>query len=98
MEAIWKKEYSLAEFLDPSQFKSYDELKKRLDYTLGLKGTPKFQDQETIEEEENFRRDNRGESTNFGASPDFNAPDITHTSTTEEDDDAMSYFARLAEE
>ena len=99
MEAIWKKEHSLAEFLDPSQFKTYDELKKRLDYTLGLKGTPKFQDQETVEEEENFRRENRGESTNFGASPDFNAPDITPTtSTTEDDDDAMSYFARLAEE
>ena len=63
------------------------------------KGTPKFQDQETVEEEENFRRDNRGESTNFGASPDFNAPDITPTtSTTEDEDDAMSYFARLAEE
>ena len=99
MEAIWKKEYSLAEFLDPAQYKTYDELKKRLDYTLGLKGTPKFQDQETVEEEENFRRDNRGESTNFGASPDFNAPDITPTtSTTEDEDDAMSYFARLAEE
>ena len=61
MEAIWKKEYSLAEFLDPAQYKTYDELKKRLDYTPGLKGTPKFQDQETVEEEENFRRDNRGE-------------------------------------
>ena len=35
MEAIWKKEYSLAELVAPDQFKSYDELKKRLDYVLG---------------------------------------------------------------
>ena len=38
LEAIWKKEYSLKEFLDPSNFKSYDELKSRLDRVLGLDG------------------------------------------------------------
>ena len=27
MEALWKKEYSLCEFIAPDQFKSYDELK-----------------------------------------------------------------------
>mgnify|MGYP000580720750 FL=1 len=31
LEAIWKKEYSLKEFLAPENFKSYDELKARLD-------------------------------------------------------------------
>lgn len=30
MESIWKKTYSLQEFLDPSIFKSYDELKVKL--------------------------------------------------------------------
>lgn len=30
LEQIWKKEYSLNAFLDPSNFKSYDELKERL--------------------------------------------------------------------
>ena len=62
MEAIWKKQYSLSELVAPDQFKTYDELKKRMDYVLGNKGTPKFQDQETVEEEEEFRRQNRGES------------------------------------
>ena len=42
MEAIWKKEYSLAELVAADQFKDYDTLKKRLDYVLGNKGTPKF--------------------------------------------------------
>jgi hypothetical protein len=37
MEAIWKKQYSLAELVAADQFKSYDELKKRLDYVLGNK-------------------------------------------------------------
>jgi hypothetical protein len=40
LEAIWKKEYSLKEFLLPENFKSYDELKARLDKVLGLDGSP----------------------------------------------------------
>jgi hypothetical protein len=39
LEAIWKKEYSLKEFLAPENFKSYDELKARLDKVLGVDGS-----------------------------------------------------------
>ena len=39
LEALWKKEHSLKEFLDPKHFKSYDELKAKLDKVLGLSGT-----------------------------------------------------------
>jgi len=35
MEKIWKSEYSLLPFLDTSNFKSYDELKTRLNEVLG---------------------------------------------------------------
>jgi hypothetical protein len=38
IESIWKAEYSLKEFLDPKHFKSYDELKSKLDRVLGLDG------------------------------------------------------------
>lgn len=38
LEMIWNQEYSLAEFLQPSQFKSYDDLKVRLDRVLGTVG------------------------------------------------------------
>ena len=107
MEGIWKKQYSLEEFVAPDQFKSYDDLKKRLDYVLGNKGTPKFQDQETIEEEEEFRAQNRGDSNpvpqsmkneldSLSEGRDFNSPDITNSSS-EDEDDALSYFAKLAE-
>jgi hypothetical protein len=38
LEALWKKEHSLKEFLDPKHFKSYDVLKAKLDKVLGLDG------------------------------------------------------------
>ena len=100
MEAIWKKEYSLAELVAADQFKDYDALKKRLDYVLGVRGVPKMQDQETVEMEESWDRERRGES----------APEVPQTmrnelsslssssSSDEDEDDAMSYFAKLAED
>ncbi len=36
MEELWAKQYSLQEFVDPSQFKTYDELKEKLNRVLGL--------------------------------------------------------------
>ena len=38
LEALWKKQYSLKDFLDPKHFKSYDVLKAKLDKVLGLDG------------------------------------------------------------
>jgi hypothetical protein len=35
LEALWKKQYKLQEFLHPSNFKSYDELKERFKKTVG---------------------------------------------------------------
>jgi len=36
LEALWKKEYSLKEFIEPNNFKSYEQLKTRLDKVLGV--------------------------------------------------------------
>ena len=95
MEAIWKKQYSLAELVAPDQFKSYDELKKRLDYVLGNKGARR-QDPEVADEEETSRgpvrdldEDLRTELSNLSSSK--------SSSYDEDDDDTMSYFAKLAE-
>ena len=95
MEAIWKKEYSLEEFVAPDQFKSYDDLKKRLDYVLGIKGTPKFQDQESVQEEEEFRQQNRAELNPVPQSMKEELTDLSSTKT-DDDDDTLSYFAALA--
>ena len=100
MEAIWKKENSLAEFTAPDQFKEYDALKKRLDYVLGNKGTPRFQDEESVQEERQFNDERRGVAPAVTSTPgDFNAEDIVSSSSSSgEEDDAMAYFAKLAEE
>ena len=103
MEAIWKKEYSLAELVAADQFKSYDDLKKRLDYVLGNKGTPRFQDQESIEQEEEFRQQNRVESNPVPQDLKNELDSLSEGreskgSSDDDDEDALSYFARLAED
>ena len=101
LEALWKTEHSLAELVAADKFKDYDALKKRLDYVLGIRGVPKMQDQETVEEEQAFERERRGEgldSLSEGRGS-FNDPDITPTVSRDEDeDDALSYFQKLAGE
>ena len=96
MEAIWKKQYSLAEFLTPSEFKSYEELKKRLSSVLGTKNSRL---DEEVEDEEDSRGsvkelddDLRSELSNLKPTRRAAAP------VEDEDDDALSYFAKLAED
>jgi len=90
MEAIWKQEYSLAELIAPDQFKSYDELKKRLDYVLGNTPARRAVDEEVADEEV------RDEPT---YTPSFNrSPEPVAAKVDEDEEDALSYFARLAEE
>jgi hypothetical protein len=40
LEELWKKEFGLKEFTEKKQFKSYEQLKGRLDKVLGFEGTP----------------------------------------------------------
>jgi len=87
MEAIWKKEYSLAELVANDQFKSYDELKTRLGYVLGNK--PVRNDAETVEQEV--------EDVRASAPVVETVESVSKASSTDEDDDALSYFAKLAE-
>lgn len=49
LEKIYKQQFSLAEIVDPSQFKTYEQLKERLDMVLGNNQTTQRQQ---IEEEE----------------------------------------------
>ena len=94
MEAIWKKQSSLQEFVGADQFKDYDALKKRLEYVLGNKGTPRFQDEESVQEER------RGIAPAVTSTPgEYNTDaDISLSSNNAEEDDTLAYFARLAEE
>jgi hypothetical protein len=98
MEAIWKKQYSLAELVAADQFKSYDELKKRLDYVLGSKGTPRYQDPEDLDED-NTRGSTRELTEDLREELSSLKPTRRAAVEEDEDDDStLSYFARLAEE
>ena len=97
LERIYKNLNDLNEFSAASNFKSYDELKKRLDYVLGAKA-PARQDPETVEEDEQWEAERRGESAPKRSTPSF---EIARPAVQEEDDedadDALSYFQKLAE-
>ena len=87
MEAIWKKEHSLAELVANDQFKSYDELKTRLSSVLGTK--PVRNDVETVEQEV--------EDVRASAPVVETVESVSKAPAADEDDDALSYFAKLAE-
>ena len=109
MEALWKKEYSLTALTADDQFKSYEQLEKRLKMVLGQKQAPARYDEETADED-----NSRGSYTpNFSSrSQQSELPselknelnslsegrDNTRSSSSEDEDDALSFFQRLAEE
>jgi hypothetical protein len=101
LESIYKSLSNLNDFTDPKEFKSYEDLKKRLDYTLGLRGVPKSQDPEVVAEEEEWERERRGETSTASSSrsstfDDAEVPSSKY-SDDEDEDDALSYFQKLAE-
>lgn len=81
LEEVWKKEYSLKEFLDSSKFKTYDELKGRLDKVLGLDGSVPAP-RTTVEQAK--------------AAPVARKSVESVAVDTAADDDDMAYFSRLA--
>ena len=95
MEAIWKRQYSLAELVAADQFKSYDELKKRLDYVLGTKGARR-QDAE-VEDEDDSRGPVRELDEDLRTELNNLQPTRRAAVEEDEDDDTLSYFAKLAE-
>jgi hypothetical protein len=95
MEAVWKKQYSLAELVAPDQFKTYDELKRRLDSVLGSKTSTRIDSE--VEDEDDYRgpapsltEDLRTELSNLKPSRSVAVED------DEDSDETLSYFARLA--
>jgi hypothetical protein len=85
LDIIWNKQYSLTDFHAPSSFKSYEELKKRLDDVLSgtITASAVSMVDEDVVETPTFREESQ--------------PSIPSVSV-EEDDDTMSYFQKLANE
>jgi len=100
LEALWKKEYSLEEFTKPSNFKSYEDLERRLNQVLRVQ--PRRIDAEVENEEGDW----------VAEIEDLNTPEAIKKQQTEQrqqlaaaskstsdgdEDDALSYFQKLAE-
>lgn len=86
LEKVWKSEHSLMELISDKEFKSYDEMKSRLDRVLGMSEKPK--PRTTVEHiKETSPKTSRDEE------------DVTWNDTsTQEDEDDLAYFSRLADE
>jgi len=87
LEGVYNTLYSLKDFTDPKNYKSYDELKAKLHRVLGESGTPMSTAESVTLDEVRSAPTMREEPE---AQPSY-APE-----TSEGDDDTLSYFKNLA--
>ena len=93
MEEIWKGEHSLEEFIDQKNFKSYAELKQKLDRVLGLQtDTPT----PTAVEDAPFDGGKPMTAAQAAVKPPETATPVV--AETAGDSEEYSYFAKLAEQ
>jgi hypothetical protein len=94
IEAIWSKQYPLKEFLDPKNFKTYEELKKKLDMVLGLAGGAapiKKAEEVDLDEDEAPVWPTKTTPKKEEKAPPKNVD-------MDDEDDSISYFSKLAED
>ena len=90
IEEIWNKQYALKPFLAPENFKSYDELKSKLDKVLsGVRNTGTAEDV-AIPPAAQVSKPAVVEETVSAPTPAFQED--------EDSDETLSYFSKLAEE
>jgi hypothetical protein len=86
LERLWKQQYPLNEFVDPDKYKTYDELKTRLNDVIGG----------------DIRATADGSETTTAESVSIPEPKVSVNETSDNDgddaSDALSYFEKLASE
>ena len=90
MAAIWQGTHSLDAFLAPSNFKSYDELKKKLEKVLSEPVGASYRNEEDVP----FDRP----TTRTMAAPAVGKSAPAPKAKAVEDDDDLSFFEKLAED
>jgi hypothetical protein len=108
LETIWKKEYSLTALTAPDQFKSYEDLERRMNAVFGKKAESRPRFDEEVENED----DDRGSySPNFESRRqeselpqelsnqlnNISSSSSSASSSNEDEDDALSYFSKLVD-
>jgi len=92
LERVWKQEHSLKAFLEPSNFKSYDELKARLHRVLGW-NVNQFEERAKISESAETA-DLQMEAPVFKSKQTKRAEEVF----SEDDEEGLDFFKKLAEE
>jgi hypothetical protein len=88
IEAVWNQQHSLVDFLDARHFKSYEELKKKLDAVLSGTAAPVRQAAAVDLDDAPVRTESAPVSRP--------APVAPAAVSLDDDDDTLSYFANLA--
>jgi len=90
IEDIWSKQHSLTAFLDVKNFKSYDDLKKKLTMVLAA-GVAPVKAAEEIDLDETV-----GTKLTQASAPRASIPTPKKDVDFDNDDESLSYFAKLA--
>ena len=95
LEEIYNKQFDLNEWTDPKNYKTYDELKARLAMVLGEQAPRTVKQEAALELND--------EIPEFPSTPEpvaktASAPKPATAESSMDDDDTMSYFAKLAAE
>jgi hypothetical protein len=88
MEVIWKQEHSLQAFLAETNFKTYDELSKRLDLVLGLKTGSKVASKASNDDDDT-------PPAAVARKPKARSAKVEATSNNDDDDD-LEFFKKLS--
>jgi len=89
LETVYNSLHSLTEFTDPKNYKSYDELKARLMKVLGQEAAPlTTAESVTLDETASAPRSSAPAPT----------PEPVVAASADDEDDTLSYFAKLAQE
>ena len=83
IKAIWEKQYPLKPFVDPSNFKTYDELKEKLNRVIT--GTQSTATVDTV--------DLPPQTTTS-----VEMPKVSESKSSSDEDDTLDYFSKLADE
>lgn len=96
LEAVYNQLHPLKEFLDPKNYKTYEELKKKLHEVLGEEGL-------VLPTAEAVKLDEKAEAPKIkaAAAPSFasaSTPTPANAAVDDDEGDTLSYFAKLAKE
>lgn len=96
MEEVWLKEKPLQPIIDPSTFKSYEELQKKLDMVLGI-GQPASKARTAMDDDEIETAPPAAKSTAAAAFSESKAKALPWAGDGDEDEEeGLEYFKKLA--